>query len=254
MAASSIQGQMLEVTVVSCNRLKDVEWFTRQDPYVCIEYGSTKFKTRAHTDGGKQPNFQEKFHFSLIEGLREMNVSVLNSNTIFTDESICSGKVLLHKVLSKGFDDSTWPLHTTSGRYGGELRIIMHYANAIDIRTGPSAPPYGPAAAPHVQFYTPPQPFAPQLYAVPPPPPPPHYQYPSPYPPNPTPYPPYLYQYPPQPTAYPPQPAAYPPQPAAYPPQPYPPQVYPPQPYPPAPPATGYYPPPEGPYYARPYQ
>lgn len=35
--------------VVGCSRLKDTEWFSRQDPYVCVEYGSSKFSTRTCT-------------------------------------------------------------------------------------------------------------------------------------------------------------------------------------------------------------
>lgn len=35
--------------VVSCSKLKDTEWISRQDPYVCVEYGSTKFRTRTCT-------------------------------------------------------------------------------------------------------------------------------------------------------------------------------------------------------------
>lgn len=31
--------------------LKDLEWFFRQDPYVCIEYGSSRFQTRTCTGG-----------------------------------------------------------------------------------------------------------------------------------------------------------------------------------------------------------
>jgi Ca2+-dependent lipid-binding protein len=88
----SIQGQPLEVTVVGCTKLKDTEWFSRQDPYVCLEYGSTKYRTRTCTDGGKNPKFQEKFVFPLIEGLRELNIIVWNSNTLTVDDFIGSGK------------------------------------------------------------------------------------------------------------------------------------------------------------------
>ncbi|KAK3412335.1 hypothetical protein EUGRSUZ_I01113 [Eucalyptus grandis] len=131
----SIQGQLLEVTVVGCTKLKDTEWISRQDPYVCLEYGSTKFRTRTCTDGGKNPTFQEKFVFTLIEGLRELNLAVWNSNTLTYDDFIGSGKVQLHKALSQGFDDTTWPLQTKTGRYAGEARVILHYANAI-VKTG----------------------------------------------------------------------------------------------------------------------
>ncbi|KAG5581530.1 hypothetical protein H5410_052157, partial [Solanum commersonii] len=67
--AYGIQGQLLEVTVVACNKLKDTEWISR-----------------------KNPTFQEKFVFTLIEGLREINVVVWNSNTVNSDDLIGSGK------------------------------------------------------------------------------------------------------------------------------------------------------------------
>ncbi|XP_030523018.1 protein SRC2 homolog [Rhodamnia argentea] len=241
---SSIQGQLLEVTVVGCNKLKDTEWISRQDPYVCVEYGSSKFRTRTCTDGGKNPTFQEKFVFTLIEGLRELNVAVWNSNTVTFDDFIGSGKIQLQKVLSQGFDDTAWPLQTKTGRYAGEARLILHYANAIKqgMSSAPSAPPYV-SSAPQVPLYAPPLPSAPPYGA-------PAAAYPATAPAYPS-YPPILMAYPshpPNPAAYPPPPhfspppSAYPhpayPPPSAYPPPPYPPPPGPPGPYP------GHYPPP----------
>ncbi|XP_051146590.1 elicitor-responsive protein 1-like [Andrographis paniculata] len=218
---SGFHGQILEVTVVGCNRLKDTEWISRQDPYVCLEYSSFKYRTRTCTDGGKTPTFQEKFMFTLIEGLPEFSVSVWNSNTITADAFIGVGKIQLQKVLSQGYDDSAWPIQDKRGRHAGEVRLIMHYANATK-PTSSQAPQFSGTPAPQV----PP-------YSVPPP----SYSYP------PTTYPP---SYPPPPSSiYPPSPyhhqvATYPP---SYPPaSSYPPQsVYPPNPYPPPP---GAYPPP----------
>ncbi|EHA8592153.1 putative Elicitor-responsive protein 3 [Cocos nucifera] len=88
----SIQGQLLEVTVVGCSKLKDTEWLSRQDPYVCLEYATTKFRTRTCTDGGRNPCFQEKTTIALIEGLREITVAVWNSNTLTFDDFIGSGR------------------------------------------------------------------------------------------------------------------------------------------------------------------
>ncbi|KAL5707056.1 hypothetical protein ACHQM5_025152 [Ranunculus cassubicifolius] len=262
MSVSGIHGQLLEVTVVAGNKLKDTEWISRQDPYVCLEYGSQKFRTRTCTDGGKNPSFQEKYTISLIEGLREMIVNVWNSNTLKYDDFIGGGKVQLNKVLSQGYDDSLWSLQSKTGRHAGEVRLIMHYAGAKASKPGNahSASPYGYPSAPHVPQYS--APHVPQ-YGAPPPagsayPQPSAYptQYPNPsaYPPNPSAYPPNQSTYPPNPSAYPPssyppppQPSAYPPQPSAYPPQPYPPSAYPPQPYPPPPQQSSFYPPP--PYY-----
>ncbi|KAE8682773.1 kynurenine formamidase-like [Hibiscus syriacus] len=236
MSILGIHGLTLEVTVIGCYNLEDKEWVSRQDPYVCLDYGSAKYRTKTCTDGGKNPTFQEKFIFTLIEGLRELNVGVWNSNTLVADDFIGSGRIQLHKVLSQGFEDCTWPLQSKTGRHSGEVRLIMHYPNARQpqnwmTKGAPSFPGYAPSA-PLAQV-TP--------YAHPPP------------APHPTPMPyavPGLSSYnlyPPSTTTYPPSPfAGYPPQatPASYN---YPPQVYPPPPqpshfYPPAP--AGIYPPP----------
>lgn len=40
---------LLIAVVGCCNKLKDTEGISRQDPYVCLEYGSTKFRTRTCT-------------------------------------------------------------------------------------------------------------------------------------------------------------------------------------------------------------
>ncbi|PWA78902.1 hypothetical protein CTI12_AA177160 [Artemisia annua] len=69
-----------------------------------------------------------------MEGLRELNIDVWNSNTLSRDDFIGSGRVQLAKVLSCGYDDSSWPLQTKTGRYAGEVQLIMHYAN-VNVRT-----------------------------------------------------------------------------------------------------------------------
>ncbi|KAF2321051.1 hypothetical protein GH714_033215 [Hevea brasiliensis] len=235
MSVSGIQGHLLEVTVVCCNKLKDTEWISRQDPYAIVEYGSNKSRTRTCTDGGKNPTFQEKFVFTLIEGLREMNVAVWNSNTLTYDDFIGSGKVQLLKVLSEGYDDSTWPLQTKTGRCAGEVRLILHYANAKLSHSVAYCRSQQQALL-HLLHCT--QHLYPCLHVLRATPasgasyvqPATAYTTPSPYP-----------SYPPN-SAYP--PSAYPPPPTAYPPPTYPsPSTYPPPPYPPPPHASPYYPP-----------
>ncbi|CAH8274389.1 unnamed protein product [Arabidopsis lyrata] len=235
---AGIQGQILEVTVVGCQKLKDTEWFSRQDPYVVIEYSSTRHRTRTCTDGGKNAVFQEKFMFTLLEGLRDIKVAVWNSNTLSTDDFIGNATIQLQKVLSQGYDDCTWTLQTKTGRFAGEVRLILHYAGAKKQNYGcaPSAP-----YAPQVPQYSAPPSASPYSSAPP-------YSGPSLYPqvqqyPQPSGYPPASSAYPPQPSAYPPpSTSAYPPVPSAYPPPP-PSSAYPPPPYPPQP---SYYP--QGPY------
>lgn len=224
-------------------------------------------------DGGRNPTFDEKFHIPLIEGLREFNVNVWNSNTLTHDDFIGSGRVYLHKVLANGYDDSSWPLQTRHMRSAGEVKLIMHVdLSAMKNRMGRSVatssthsvPPLPmPAPAPAPTPVTAPALLASAVpYTGVPPSYPPASAYPaaSPYPAYPTssqaPY--TAPEYPPPPQQpYPPPPTGYPP--PAYPPQPYeqqyPPQPYGQQPYPPPPMAQSPYPPVPypGTYPPRPY-
>ncbi|KAL5224618.1 hypothetical protein ABZP36_011257 [Zizania latifolia] len=233
----SIQGQLLEVRVTGCRKLRDTEFFTRQDPYVRIEYGSNKFSTRTCTDGGRNPTFDEKFRIPLIEGLRELNISVWNSNTLTHDDLIGSGRVQLHKVLTCGYDDSSWPIQTRHMRSAGELTLVMHFDVSAVNKMGKSAAtptthsvPPGPAPMPTLASAVP---YTASSHSYAPP-----AGYPTiaPYQAYPNPYPASAYPHPPpqqvrEHTAYP--PTTYPPQPYGepYPPQPLHGQTYPPQSY-----------------------
>jgi Ca2+-dependent lipid-binding protein len=107
----------LEINVVGAKNLDEIkEWFARQDPYVVIEYGPNKFRTRTDTDGGRNPSFNEKIVVPLAEGVRELTASVWNSNSISSHDHIGSARILLDKALSLGDDDTTWPLKSQSGK------------------------------------------------------------------------------------------------------------------------------------------
>ncbi|KAL7002845.1 hypothetical protein U1Q18_004003 [Sarracenia purpurea var. burkii] len=144
--------------------------------------------------------------------------------------SLC--RIQLQKVLSEGYDDSSWPLQTKTGRHAGEIRLILHYANAKKPATSyaPSAPPYVAPSAPQVPMYSTPPPASSGPY------PPPATAYPAPSP---------YASYPPNSVTYS-APPYHPLPPSAYPPPYQPPSAYPPPPYPPPPPppqASPYYPP-----------
>ncbi|KAL0376085.1 UNVERIFIED_CONTAM: hypothetical protein Scaly_0726100 [Sesamum calycinum] len=136
-----VHGQVIEVTVVGCIQLKNTEWISKQDPYVCLEYGHTKYRTRTCQDGGKNPNFEERFVFTLREGMVECVVEVWNSSRLSVDDFI------------------------GGGRPAGEVRIMMRNVTGNNPAGvggvgmhmhGPSAPAF-PGARP---LYSPPPPFS----------------------------------------------------------------------------------------------
>ncbi|GJP32548.1 hypothetical protein CLOM_g17174 [Closterium sp. NIES-68] len=209
---------VLELTVVGASGLKDKELFTKQDPYVVVEYGSQRFRTKTDKDGGTTPAFNSTFHLQLLPGVEEFSAVIWNDN-LGRDDVIGSCRVNFRQAFSAGVWDMWHPVYTKSQKQRGSLHLIIKAPGA----RAPAG--YPPSAYPPAPYPTAPYP-APAPYPTPP----------NPYPPAPG--------YPAQPqSAYPPpSSSAYPPPSSSAPPpsaSPYPPaSSYPaPSPYPQGPPA-----------------
>ncbi|XP_072968581.1 elicitor-responsive protein 3-like isoform X1 [Typha angustifolia] len=144
-----IQNQTLEATVLGCNMLRNTEYFTTQDPYVIVDYGGTQYRTRTCSAGGRNPSFNDRFLIRLIEGLLEMNIYVWNSNTWMSDTFIGSGRVQLETVIVDGYSDNPCMLQTTSGRYAGQVNLILRYSRRSNVIQ--QAYPPEPHQPPHMR-------------------------------------------------------------------------------------------------------
>ncbi|GJP63192.1 hypothetical protein CLOP_g20259 [Closterium sp. NIES-67] len=193
---------VLELTVVGASGLKDKELFTKQDPYVVVEYGSQRFRTKTDKDGGTTPAFNSTFHLQLLPGVEEFSAVIWNDN-LGRDDVIGSCRVNFRQAFSAGVWDMWHPVYTKSQKQRGSLHLIIKAPGA----RAPAG--YPPSAYPPAPYPTAPYP-APAPYPTPP----------NPYPPAPG--------YPAQPqSAYPPpSSSAYPPPSSSAPPpsaSPYPP-------------------------------
>ena len=63
LGSQSSGGGLLHINVVQGRLTRDVEAFGKQDPYVKITYQGTKYKTRVHENGGKNPVWNQAFDF-----------------------------------------------------------------------------------------------------------------------------------------------------------------------------------------------
>ncbi|GJP45905.1 hypothetical protein CLOM_g5242 [Closterium sp. NIES-68] len=173
----------LEVTVIGGVGLTDKEVFTRQDPYVVLEYGQQRFRSKTDIDGGTNPAFNSTFTLSLLPGLNEVTIVIWNEN-VLRDNVIGSCRIGLERVLATGMEDGYFPVYNKRQHQHGSLRVILKY------RPQYSASPYAPSAYPQPAYSAPPSAYPPsyppQPYAPPVSyPPPPAYPYgQSPYPPS----------------------------------------------------------------------
>ena len=70
------------------------------DPYVVVEIGSQKQKTKTHNSGGKQHRWEETFRFKVIKET-EILIKVMDEDT-FTDDLVGQVTIMLDKVKMQG--------------------------------------------------------------------------------------------------------------------------------------------------------
>lgn len=98
--------------VVGCLNLKDKEWISRQDPYVCVEYAATRFRTRTCT-GTKLYKCMVEFPWIYIHILQ------MEVKTLLSKRSLLSTSLKVCQRLMSSFGTAThFPLMISSAVAG----------------------------------------------------------------------------------------------------------------------------------------
>ena len=69
------------------------------DPYVRMQVGSRVFKTKTHTDGGKNPSWNDEFSFKRTNE-DVVNIYVYDEDDVSSDDLVGEGRFMLSKVCS----------------------------------------------------------------------------------------------------------------------------------------------------------
>lgn len=142
-------GQLC-ITVVNGKGLRDTELFSRQDPYVVIEAGSSKVRSKTHTDGGKNPTWNEKFEMTIGPTVQEIKMAVWNSNVVSSDDLIGRGHLSLQQILASNRQHWMVQLMSPKGKSAGEVAVIVEFTatpgtvSSGGSFTGAAAPAVGP--------------------------------------------------------------------------------------------------------------
>jgi Ca2+-dependent lipid-binding protein len=76
---------------------------TQQDPACVVTCGSQKVRSKTHTDGGKNPVWNQTFRFNVINE-NDITLTVVEDDVIGRDDLIGTGHVQLAKARQYGQD------------------------------------------------------------------------------------------------------------------------------------------------------
>ncbi|GJP38721.1 hypothetical protein CLOM_g23142 [Closterium sp. NIES-68] len=134
----------LDVTVVGCRSLEDVEVYGKQDPYLVLQCGDQQHRTKTHRDGHLTPVWNETFQVQLKAGVDAIKCGVWDQNKIGKDVLIGQCSVNVQPALTAGVWDTWHPLFTKKQKQKGNLRLVLKYLPAP-----PYGYPYAPTPAPY---------------------------------------------------------------------------------------------------------
>mmetsp|Transcript_22081 Transcript_22081/g.37752 ORF Transcript_22081/g.37752 Transcript_22081/m.37752 type:complete len:598 (+) Transcript_22081:88-1881(+) len=115
----------LEVTLMHASDLKDVELMGRQDPYCVMTVGSKNFRSKTHTDGGKNPVWNETFSFTGTVAENTLKMEFFDENMILRDVAIGGCKIPLLQVVTQGAYQVSVPVVTRKGKHRGDVTVNL---------------------------------------------------------------------------------------------------------------------------------
>ncbi|KXZ43286.1 hypothetical protein GPECTOR_95g675 [Gonium pectorale] len=111
-----------------------------KDPYAVLRVGASSFRTKTHTDGGKNPINDNTVDLTIYD------------SDVGRDDIIGTTVISLAKAREQGSDHQQAAVRTKSGKQHGFVSVRLQFSRGGGVKAGqhPPAPGYGaPAPAPY---------------------------------------------------------------------------------------------------------
>ena len=120
---------LLKVNVVEARLERDTEFMGKMDPYCKITHRMQNLRTKEHTDGGKNPVWNEHLEIDVKYVGDDIEIAVMDSEVLGSDKLI--GNVLCKAsglTVNGGLDD--WWQITHKGVNMGKIHLICKWEPA----------------------------------------------------------------------------------------------------------------------------
>eukprot|EP01006_Ploeotia_vitrea_P031625 TRINITY_DN63957_c0_g1_i1.p1 TRINITY_DN63957_c0_g1~~TRINITY_DN63957_c0_g1_i1.p1 ORF type:complete len:596 (-),score=78.50 TRINITY_DN63957_c0_g1_i1:113-1900(-) len=113
--------------------------FGKADPYAKLRVGTQEYSTKPNAGGGKNPIWNEEFSFD-ISNEREMEVEVLDKETVGTDKFMGRCKVSIMEWIANGRFEGDLEIQDKAGKPVGRVTLSVKFERpTIPGQTDPSA-------------------------------------------------------------------------------------------------------------------
>ncbi|GLT90902.1 hypothetical protein SLE2022_088170 [Rubroshorea leprosula] len=117
----------LEILLVSAKGLEDADFCSNTDAYVILKCRSQEQKSSVASGKGSEPEWNETFVFSVTEGVTEVILKILDSDTGTADDFLGEATIPLEPVFSEGNIPPTSYNVVKDEEYRGEIRVSLTF-------------------------------------------------------------------------------------------------------------------------------
>ncbi|XP_027343169.1 elicitor-responsive protein 3-like [Abrus precatorius] len=117
----------LEVLLVSAKGLENTDFLSNMDPYVILTCRTQKQQSSVASGKGSDPEWNENFVFNVSEGVSELNLKIMDSDTLTADDFVGEATIPLVALFSEGSLPPTSYNVVKDGHYCGEIRIGLSF-------------------------------------------------------------------------------------------------------------------------------
>ncbi|KAK9277164.1 hypothetical protein L1049_006703 [Liquidambar formosana] len=117
----------LEVLVVGAKGLENTDFLCNMDPYVILTCRTQEQKSNVASGKGSEPEWNETFVFTLSEGVSEISIKIMDSDSGSGDDFVGEATISLEPLFAEGSLPPTPYNVVKDQEYCGEIRVGLTF-------------------------------------------------------------------------------------------------------------------------------
>ncbi|GAB2271666.1 c-5 sterol desaturase [Dionaea muscipula] len=128
------QGK-LEVLLVNAKGLEDTDFFSSMDPYAILTCRSQEQRSSV-VSGNGEPEWNESFIFTISDSTPELNIKIMDKDTLTPDDFVGEANIPLEGVFSVLEVPPTSYNVVKDGEFKGEIRVGLTFTPQYETSRG----------------------------------------------------------------------------------------------------------------------
>ncbi|KAK7358650.1 hypothetical protein VNO77_00588 [Canavalia gladiata] len=117
----------LEVNLVNAKGLENTDYLFNMDPYVILTCRTQKQQSSVASGKGSDPEWNENFVFNVSEGVTELKLKIMDSDTGTAHDFVGEVTISLDALFTEGSIPPTSYNVVKDGQYRGEIKVGLTF-------------------------------------------------------------------------------------------------------------------------------